>query len=266
MRGIKKILISFIPFLLIINLTGIFVYYTVHSIDRNAIETNLRGIEPIFVLINFLLIICFFIINFKDIRNQLKDIKKYTWILLLAIFILALFIKIFAVPHTHRVYFDEDIYLDMGKEILVRGQGSLCNYGDSVGCHEYAFMKWPSGYPFLLAGSYLFFGIGEPVAFALVTLLGSLSTILIFLIAYLFSKKDNIALFSALLFSLIPVHIIWSASVASEPVYIFFTLFAVFCFALSFKSANWRIWALAIVVLAYAVQIRTEGVILLKYF
>ncbi len=262
---IKRI-VSILPFLLVLSLTGAFVYYVTNSFDRIAIETNLRGIEPVFLLVNFLLILALFLLNFKDITKRLSEVNNRTWLILAVVFIIGLSLRTFATPHTHRVYFDEDIYLDMGKEILLRGQGSLCNYGDSSSCYAYAFMKWPNGYPFLLAVAYLFFGISETVAFALVTLLSSLSVVLIFLITYLLSGRERIALFASLMFALIPIHIMWSGTAATEPVLVFFTMLAAFFFALGLNSINWKMNLLALSTLAYAVQIRTEGIILLPIF
>jgi len=124
-------------------------------------------------------------------------------------------------------------------------------------------MKWPNGYPFTLAVAYMFFGISEVVAFNLTVLLGSLSIILIFLIGYLLTKKEEIALFSALLFALIPVHIMWSGTTASEPVFVFYTLLAVFALSLALKSNTWKSNLFAMSSLAFACQIKAESGILL---
>lgn len=250
-------------FLLLVSIAvlGITVYQSV-SYDYVAIETNLADIEPVFLIATLFLIIFFLAVNFRDIKKVLGSINRNVWILLLIILLIGLFIRVYA-PHTHRVYFDEDIYLDIGKEILVNGKGSLCNYGTVSECYEYDLMKWPNGYPMAIAISYFFFGIGENTAFGLVTLLGTLSIFLIFLIAYMFSEKEKVALFAALLFALIPVHIMWSATAASEPVFVFFTLLAFFSFIFASKTNDWKAYALAGFSLVYALQIRTEGVILI---
>ncbi|MBI2076288.1 MAG: glycosyltransferase family 39 protein [Candidatus Aenigmarchaeota archaeon] len=240
---------------------GYAVYYTDTKTDRGAVENGLRETEPIVLTVIFLSMLALFALNFRNIKEHFKKISRGTWIILLSIFILAVFLRAFAAPQTHRVYFDEDIYLDIGKEILVNGKAALCNYGEP--CREYAFMKWPNGYPFLLAISYMFFGASEGVGFGLVTLLGSLSVVLIFLLSYVFSKNEKISLFAALLFSLIPIHIMWSATAAAEPVLVFFSLLAISFFSLAAKSDSLKMYALAIAALAYAMQTKTEGVLLL---
>ena len=169
----KKIL-KFIPLTITVTAVIAFVYYSVRNLEKTLIENSLMKIEPIFLAVTFIGIISFIFLNRKDIISFFRKIPKTTWLLLFGIFILALILRAAITPATHRVYFDEDIYLDIGKEILLRGNGSLCNYGDTE-CHEYAFMKWPNAYPTILAGSYAIFGISEAVAFNLVILLGSLS-------------------------------------------------------------------------------------------
>lgn len=259
----KKIFIGLLPLILAVNFTCIIVYYAVNYVNPQHIQNTLIYIEPIFLLVNFTLLIAFFILNFKDIINCLKNIKRYAWFTLILIFIVAAFLRFYVVPHTHRVFFDEDIYLDIGKEILTSGKACLCNYGDTNGCYECQQMKWPSGYPFLLSVTFSFFGISENVAFILVSLLGSLSVILVFLIAYLLLKNEKVAIYSAILFALIPVHIMWSGTTASEPVLVFFTLLAAFFFLISFRVGNWKMHTLAVLSIAYALQIKSEGIVLL---
>lgn len=260
---VKEITIGLLPLIISIILITILVYYPVNFFERKTITDALTDIEPVFLAIIFSLIVLFFFANFKDIKKVFNKIKVSTWIIIILIALLGFSLRFFAAPQTHRVFFDEDIYQDIGKEILIHGKGSLCNYGNQTDCYEYDFMKWPNGYPFLIALSYLFFGISENVAFNLVNLLSNLSVLLIFLISYMLLRNEKIALYSAFLFSLISMHIVWSNTAASEPVLIFFTLLTIFFFLLSFKINNWKVSALAIFSLAYAVQIKAEAIIIL---
>src|SRR3989344_5706083 len=237
--------IKFLPLTIIVAAVIAFVYYSVRNFEKSFIENSLMKIEPVFLAVTFIGILSFIFLNRKELINFFRKVPKTTWLLLLGIFVLALILRTAVAPATHRVYFDEDIYLDIGKEILLRGNGSLCNYGDSQ-CHEYAFMKWPNAYPTILAISYAIFGISEAVAFNLVILLGSLSVILIFLLAYVLTENHKISFYSSLLFALIPVHIMWSATTASEPVLVFFTLLAFTFLALAIKINSWKMHLLAL--------------------
>lgn len=241
-------------------------YYLNNYIDDKTLQLYLIRIEPVFLGVNFILIVASFLLSFKDIKNVLKDLKKISWIILIIIFIIGFILRMFVAPHTHRVFFDEDIYLDIGKQILTEGKGCLCNYGDSKGCYDCILMKWPNGYPFTVSVAFMFFGISENVAFNLEVLLGSISILLVFGIGYLLSRREEVGLFSALLFALIPIHIMWSGTTASEPVFIFYTLLSVFAFLVSFKEFNLKTSLFAISSLAFALQVRAEGPILLIIF
>jgi len=255
-------LVSLLPLILILVFFGNIVYYTTKFVERRTLELSLMRIEPYFLALNFILMFVFFILSFNDIKKMFKPIKKKTWIMLIAIFMLALVLRMFITPHTHRVFFDEDIYLDIGKEILTHWSASLCNYGNNQECYDPTFMKWPNGYPFLLIIPYSIFGVSRAVAFKFVALIGSLTVILSFFIAYLLSKKDEVGLYSALIFALIPVHIMWSGTTASEPSFVFFMSLTVFAFLLT-RSKSWYVYFFAISSLSYAIQIRSEGMILL---
>jgi 4-amino-4-deoxy-L-arabinose transferase-like glycosyltransferase len=216
-------------------------------------------IEPIFLSVNFALMVISLLFSVKDIKKFLQPIKRNTWLILLFILIAGFVLRMYFTPHTHRVYFDEDIYLDIGKQILKEQKACLCNYGDNKGCYDCILMKWPNGYPFTVAVAFLFFGISENVIFNLSVLLGTLSILLVFLIGYLISKKVEVGLYSALLFAFVPMSIVWSGTVAAEPFFIFYTLLAVFSFLLMIGTDKWNAYLLAGSSLALASQIKTES-------
>jgi len=265
-KSIKQFIISLLPLLIIANFFVIVLYYLIGYFEQKNISETLIYIEPIFLGVNFALIIGSFVLNLKDLRKLLKPINKKVWLSVIAIFLLAFYIRMFVAPQTHRVFFDEDIYLDIGKEILTERKACLCNYGDYKGCYECILMKWPNGFPFTVAIAFSIFGISEPVGYALNIFLGSLSAVLVFLIGYLMSKEVKIGLFAALMFALIPQHIVWSSSTASEPMFVFYALLAVFAFLLSFEFNTWWSNLFAISSLAFAMQVKTESGALLALF
>ncbi|MBL7169615.1 MAG: glycosyltransferase family 39 protein [Candidatus Aenigmarchaeota archaeon] len=268
LNELKRYFIKLFPLLIVFIFVVNVVYYTISTLERKTIEQGLINTEAYFIGINFLLIIFFFVKSFKDIKILFKKIKTKTWLILLLIFIIGFSLRMFITPHTMRVFFDEDIYLDIAKEIIVRQDAGLCNYGDQNGCYDPTFMKWPNGHPFLLAISYLFFGSSQETGFGTGAFLGSLGIIIVFLIAYLFSEKEKIGLYSALVFALLPVHIMWSGTAASEPTFIFFILLTLLTFLMAFKSKtnSWNLYFLSVMCLTYAIQIRSEGGILLPIF
>lgn len=251
--------------IILLFITSIFygiVRYSTTYVKYDTIKTILPIIEPYFLATNVVLIFSFLLISLDDIIGFLKKINKRTWIMIFLIFFLGLFIRLFITAHTHRVYFDEDIYLDIGKEILVRWRAALCNNGNNFTCYEYDTMKWSNGHTFFLAIIYLFFGLSESLAFNAIAFISSVSIILIFLIGYLL-KDEKYGLFSALIYTLIPVQIQWSGTVAAEPTLAFFTILSMFFIIFSLKIKKWSPFFLGLATLAYAIQIKAESIALL---
>lgn len=248
----KELLIVAVVFLAI-------VYSVVNYGNRQNIINSIIRIEPVFLVANLALILIFFAISFKKICSQFKKISRRTWILLGIIFFVGMMLRSVVAPVTHRLYFDEDIYLDIGKQILQDGRGCLCNYGTAKECYSCELMKWPNGYTFMLAATYSLFGVSEGTAFGFAIALSSIATVMIFFAAYLLSKKEVVGLFAALLFALTPLLIMWSTTVATEPIFVFFSITTVVLFLLSKEDKN--IFLLALLLLALTVQIKTEGII-----
>jgi 4-amino-4-deoxy-L-arabinose transferase-like glycosyltransferase len=255
---IKEWFLKILPLILIANFFFIIIYYSITYPAQKTLEEMLITIEPIFLTVNFVLIVISLSLSLKDIKKILKPIKKTTWILLFLILFMGFVLRMYFTPHTHRVYFDEDIYLDIGKQILTEKKACLCNYGDYKGCYDCILMKWPNAHPFTMAIAFLFLGVSENVAFNLSVLLGTLSILLAFIIGYLISKKEEIGFYSALLFAFVPMLIVWSGTVAAEPFFIFFTLLAVFSF-LMIEKDKWNTYLLAASSLAFASQFKAES-------
>ncbi|MDI6826241.1 MAG: glycosyltransferase family 39 protein [Candidatus Aenigmarchaeota archaeon] len=258
-NSMKEWFFRILPLILIANFFFIIIYYSITYPAQKTLEEMLITIEPIFLTVNFALIIISLSLSLKDIKKVLKTVKKSTWIILFLILLMGFILRMYFTPHTHRVYFDEDIYLDIGKEILTERKACLCNYGDHKGCYECILMKWPNGHPFTFAIAFLFFGISEVVAHNLSVLLGTLSILLLFLVGYLISKKVEIGLYSALLFAFVPMIVVWSGTVAAEPFFIFYTLLAVFSFLLMIETDKWNTNLLAASSVAFASQFKAES-------
>jgi hypothetical protein len=236
------------------------------SIPKDKLRDNIRDIEPIFLLANFAIILFALFLNANSLRQSLSKISLRTWIMLAVILLAAFSLRNYVAPHTHRVFFDEDIYVELGQDILVRGKGALCNYGVGAVCNEYDLMKWPNGYPFLLSVTFMFTGIVEAAAFNLTVILGTTTVALSFIAAYYLTKNERTALFAALLLALLPLHVMWSGTTAAEPIMAFFGMLAACCFLYSFEEQDLKSKLLAFSVLAYAVQIKSEGLIFLPVF
>jgi hypothetical protein len=255
-----------ITVILSIALIILFLYITITVIEQNfetnLIKDNLMWIIPIFLAITFFLLISSFIWSFKDLKNLFKKIDRKTWIALLLIFLVGLSLRVFVAPHTDRVLFDEDMYLQIGQNIVLYGKAGMCDYGDLEQCYIIWLNKQPNGYPFLMSFTFLF-GTGETAAHYVTAIISSLTILTVFFISYLLFENKKISLFSSLIFSFIPIAIRWAPTTCSDTVFLFFMGLTVFAFLSYFKSKDNKVLLFSFVSLAYAIQVRPEGVLLI---
>ncbi len=265
---LKDLIIGVIPALLTLNVLLIIGYVVinhenlalgdnVHKIGSN----ELMYILPVFFLINFLLIVILFAVNYRSIIGSMKGVKKNTIILLVVILLIGFYLREFVVPHTHRIFFDEDLYIGIGNSIATEGRAIMCNYGSPTHCTEGILNKDPSAYPFLVAVVFKLIGSGEWSIFHLMAVVSTLSILLVFMVVYALLRNEKAALYASLLMALTPAHIVWSGSVATEIVFTFLSLLTVLAFLIYFRNKTLKMHLFGAVSLAYTVQIRPEGLI-----
>lgn len=216
--------------------------------------------EPIILLVGFSLFVVFFIMESKKIFRIFSKIKNKTFILLILISVLALFLRVSA-PQTHRLFFDEEIYLDMSNQINTSLDSCLCSYGDGNSCFFCEMMKWPAGHPFLFSLPFALFGAGEGVAFAFALLIGLLCVILMFFLAYAITSDEKLSLFASLLLALFPLHILWTGTTAAEPTLLFFSILAMLFIILAAKIRDKKIFFLSILSIVFVILTKAEGIL-----
>jgi len=253
-------------FNLVVLISFFIVYFYVAyrlSLDTNFSSNFIINYEAKFYMILFLL---FFTFLFIFRRSVLKPINNKRLLLqALSLFFLALLIRITIPPKISRTMFDEDIYLDMAKQISLSGRSCLCDFGNATRCFRCEMMKWPVGHPFLLLFVY-FFSHSFLAASLFISFLNSLTVVFVFFSAYLLFKKEKIAFFSALVFALLPVNILWSTSLSSDVTFSFFVSFTLFFLLLAIKSKNKDVYLLSLLALGLAVQAKAEAFILIPLY
>jgi len=239
-----------------------FSYFEVQLVQDFIMKT-----EVLFYILTIIALLSVLILSGQKIYQNLKSIKKDVWIYALVIFIFALLIREVIPPKTTRLFFDEDIYLDMAKQIATHGSSCLCDYGTKYECFKCELMKWPVAHPFLISIPFFIFGSSNLISSHFMVFLSSLSTVFIFFSSYILFKDKRIAIFSALILALLPVHILWSTTSSADVTFSFFTSVVLFLSILSAQSTDIRIHLISLLVLALSVQTKSEGVILiLLYF
>lgn len=260
--NLKEKVITLIPIILIF----LFLYIILYSVEfylENDIKDTLIYVIPVFLSITFILMILSFVWGLKDLRKLFKKIDRKTWIAFLIIFLIGLSLRTFVAPHTHNIYFDEHVYLNVGQNIANEGKGALTWYGTPEKCFEHYYIKQPIGYPFFISIVFNLFGTSESNAHYATAVISSLTILTVFFISYLIFENEKISIFSTLIFTLTPISIIWAPTTSSDTVFIFFMALTVFGFLSYFKNSKKSILLFSFLSLAYTIQIRPEGLILL---
>ncbi|MBW2979907.1 glycosyltransferase family 39 protein [Candidatus Woesearchaeota archaeon] len=227
-------------------------------------ETNgyLLNIVPILLTIVLASMVVFFYINLECIKKSFKKIKKSNWIYLAIIFILALSLRVWLAPHTHYVYYDEFEHINIAENMAADLKLCECFAWDGQNCFNCRIMPHPPGFHYILGMVFLILGRAEKWAFGLSTILNSLSVILVFLISYLWFKKEQIGLWSALLFALTPTYMKFSGSAALGPTSLFFILLSILFLSLYVRHKTVEMAILSFFGLVYAIHIRAENIVL----
>jgi hypothetical protein len=254
-------------------LTG-FVIYVIDYYPQSNIENILMKFVPWVLLLNLFLILVGLIVCRQEIGNFFKKIflpagKKlnYQGILLALLVIFAFVMASFVAPRTHRIYFDEDIYANIGQNIALADKAGICNYGEFV--HgEYksnwlSYNKEPNGWPFLISLAFQIFGTNELYAFLLNNLMLAAGAGLIFVLTLEITGAFFPSIMAAFIFALIPHNLIWANTAAVEPAAAFFTLAAALCMIIYLKTNQWRHLYLLAVVLPFTSQMRPESVLII---
>ncbi len=179
---------------------------------------------------------------------------------------IALGLTLFVAPRTNRIYYDEQIYQGIGRNLADLKRAQLCNDGTveygQLQCWSGEYNKQPYAYPHALSLAYRVFGVHETTAF-LFNAFAMLATVwLVYLLVLVMFDDRAAAFFAALLITLMPEQLMWSATAASEPSASLACTAALLAAALFVRSRSTLGLACAGVVAAYAVQFRPESVLI----
>lgn len=248
--------LNFLPAILILNF-----FLIVYSIVRISEET-LFWFYALVLIINLLLIVISICLGYRDIISGFKKIKKSTWIILIIILLFGFYLRMFVAPQSHHIFFDEDIYLNIAQNIVNEGKACLCNYGNTENCFNCISNKQPYGLSAFYAIFFFLFGVSETVAVNVSIIIATFSILLVFLVSYLLFRKEKISVYSALVFTLIPIHIRWSVTQALGPLLVFFSLLTILLFLIYLEKRKVFILFAFFCTFAYTCQIRPESMLM----
>lgn len=219
--------------------------------------------------INFFLMIIAIVICSKDLLSLARQFFNRKGLLLAVLFVIAFSITSFVVPRTHRIFYDEDIYANVGQNIALTNQTGYCNYGTfeygEYYPHWTTYNKEPSGWPFLISLGFQLFGTNELYAFLLNNLLFSIGALVAFFITWHLTGNYFTSFLAGLAFSLIPHNLIWSNTAAAEPSAGLFAGVIVLSLIVFFKGKQNRHLFFAILAIPFACQMRPESLLILSW-
>ncbi|MBF0566142.1 MAG: glycosyltransferase family 39 protein [Nitrospirae bacterium] len=243
-----------------------FIVY-VTAFDPSVIRLHLVRLIPLWLEINFALILIALSVNFKTLYSLFTTMEKPHKYCLAAIILFAFTSAFFIAPKVHRIFFDENIYLNIGQNMGYLGKASMCNDGDNTygvyKCAADEFNKQPYAYPFILGMVFRLAGNSEDLGFLLNNLFFCMSAVVVFLISHHLFGDIRTSLFSALIYVLIPHNIIWGNTTAVEPSTALFTGMALLALLHFLKERNTRALFLLSAVLPFSLQFRFESVLIL---
>jgi Dolichyl-phosphate-mannose-protein mannosyltransferase len=127
-----------------------------------------------------------------------------------------------APPRTNRIYYDEQIYQGVGRNLADLHRAQMCNDGSveygRLQCAQGEYNKEPNGFPYLLSLVYRVAGVSDAAAFRLNNLVAGLSVLATIILAALLFNDARIAVLSGIVLALLPMQLQWSNTAAVEPV------------------------------------------------
>ena len=141
----------------------------------------------------------------RFVASGFRGVSRRSWILLAAVFLLALAVRFLLVKHMHLMYTDEHLYMESAKNMITTGRLDVCKY---IG--EHLLCKNPVkavGWPFMIGLAFMAFGLSNNVAIAFCAFLGSASVALIFILCFRLFRSESAGLWSAFFLSLFLLHV-----------------------------------------------------------
>jgi dolichyl-phosphate-mannose-protein mannosyltransferase len=176
---------------------------------------------------------------------------------------LALGLVVGVAPQTNRIFYDEQIYQNIGQNLADVRRAQMCNDGTlhngRLRCSSGEYNKQPYAYPHVLSLGYRVFGVGTATAFAVNAIAMGLAVGFLYLLVFFLFSDRVAAFFAALLLALTPEQLLWSATAAVEPSASLACIAALLAAACFVRSRSTVSLAGTAVATAYAAQFRPES-------
>jgi hypothetical protein len=245
---------------------ALFIVIITSSIQVGRLQTFLSIYYVYLLELNFFLLLIAFIFNFKYIKEIFAGIGNKYFLLLILISIIGMFTTSFIAPRIHRIYYDEDIYNNVGQCIAEHKRAVVCNEGyyenNELKVIAEGYNKQPQGYPYLISVIFRIFGTNEFFVFILNNIIFGLTVIVIFLISFLLFKNSFASLTACLAYIFIPINLHWFNTCAAEPSTAFFAGMVILASLLYLRNKKPINLFFLTTVLAFSLNFRLESLLI----
>jgi hypothetical protein len=169
-------------------------------------------------------------------------------------------------PLTNRIYYDEQIYQGVAQNLSDLRLAQMCNDGTveygHLQCWRGEYNKQPNGFPYLVSLVYRLLGVDYWTAPRVNVASAALLAGVVFLLAATVFQDVRVGLLAGLIAALVPEHLRWSHTAAAEPAAAVAGTFAVLAAAHFVRSRTTIALAWTVVATAFAMQFKTESIVL----
>lgn len=211
--------------------------------------------ELLFISTTIFFIVLLLLLNkHKNRFRGILKIDRKSGSILIIILILSLVLNIFVVPHFHRWYTDEPNIMEVAKIFITKEDYSQIKF------------RHPSGWPFLLSFVFMAFGLSSKVALYASSILGSLTVVNVYLITRLLTKKEYASIFSAFIYTLIPVVLTYAGTTNNNIPSTFFVTLSFVFILWSMETKNENMMMLTGVLIGFTAFFRAENYYLYIFY
>ncbi|MCK4555034.1 MAG: glycosyltransferase family 39 protein [Candidatus Aenigmarchaeota archaeon] len=212
-------------------------------------------ISPYLYLLLFLLILYLFMLNYTLIKKYFSAIPRKYWVFLLVIFLLGTSLRMHFSPMA-------DILNADSWEYRIFAKSMMDDYGlISCDCPKVKDMH-VHGYSFVQAIAYFLFGLKAEVLYSMNLFFGTISVLAMFLLVYVLTKNEALALLSTFILSILPWHVFYSGTGVPEISNSFFVIISVAIFFISLELKKPQFYFFSYVLLLFSILLKKENIML----
>jgi hypothetical protein len=167
---------------------------------------------------------------------------------------------------TNRIFYDEQIYQNVGRNLADSRRAQLCNDGTirdgRLRCSSAEYNKQPYAYPHILSLVYRTFGVRVNAPFAVNAAAMGITVVFVYLLVLLLFADRAAAFGAASLLAVVPEQLIWSASGSAEPSASLAFVAALLATACFVRTRSDTALAGVAIATAYASQFRPESLLI----